>query len=123
MMSTLCGSAAAIAPSAGLTARTWFVLDRAARPVRQADLTKATLYHSLHALPPTQPRQKATSRAADGLETRRLKAGGLLRGEWGLGYLTANVDTIPGGILTYSQAGAKFGYSRLWTLDPDHRSR
>ncbi|HZU24013.1 MAG TPA: Nramp family divalent metal transporter [Bryobacteraceae bacterium] len=36
----------------------------------------------------------------------------------GPGFVTANVDNDPGGILTYSQAGAKFGYSLLWTLVP-----
>src|SRR5450432_4526457 len=36
----------------------------------------------------------------------------------GPGFVTANVDNDPGGILTYSQAGAKFGYSLLWTLIP-----
>src|SRR5512137_3221406 len=36
----------------------------------------------------------------------------------GPGFITANVDNDPGGILTYSQAGAKFGYSLLWTLIP-----
>src|SRR5690349_8227876 len=36
----------------------------------------------------------------------------------GPGFITANVDNDPGGILTYSQAGAKFGYSLLWTLLP-----
>ncbi|MDE3180522.1 MAG: Nramp family divalent metal transporter [Acidobacteriota bacterium] len=36
----------------------------------------------------------------------------------GPGIITANVDNDPGGILTYSQAGAKFGYSLLWTLIP-----
>ena len=34
------------------------------------------------------------------------------------GFITANVDNDPGGILTYSQAGAKFGYVLLWTLIP-----
>ncbi|MGE5644472.1 MAG: Nramp family divalent metal transporter [Acidobacteriota bacterium] len=34
----------------------------------------------------------------------------------GPGFITANVDNDPGGILTYSQAGAKYGYSLLWTL-------
>ena len=33
----------------------------------------------------------------------------------GPGFVTANVDNDPGGILTYSQAGAKFGYTLLWT--------
>jgi len=36
----------------------------------------------------------------------------------GPGFITANVDNDPGGILTYSQAGAKFGYALLWTLIP-----
>jgi NRAMP (natural resistance-associated macrophage protein)-like metal ion transporter len=36
----------------------------------------------------------------------------------GPGFVTANVDNDPGGILTYSQAGAKFGYALLWTLIP-----
>ena len=36
----------------------------------------------------------------------------------GPGFVTANVDNDPGGILTYSQAGAKYGYSLLWTLIP-----
>lgn len=36
----------------------------------------------------------------------------------GPGFVTANVDNDPGGILTYSQAGAKFGYTLLWTLVP-----
>src|SRR3984957_4196563 len=37
---------------------------------------------------------------------------------FGPGFITANVDNDPGGILTYSQAGAKFGYVLLWTLIP-----
>jgi NRAMP (natural resistance-associated macrophage protein)-like metal ion transporter len=36
----------------------------------------------------------------------------------GPGIITANVDNDPGGILTYSQAGAKFGYGLLWTIIP-----
>src|SRR5438067_1998741 len=36
----------------------------------------------------------------------------------GPGFVTANVDNDPGGILTYSQAGAEFGYQLLWTLIP-----
>src|SRR5215475_5681376 len=35
---------------------------------------------------------------------------------FGPGFITANVDNDPGGILTYSQAGAEFGYSLLWVL-------
>lgn len=36
----------------------------------------------------------------------------------GPGFITANVDNDPGGILTYSNAGAQFGYRLLWTLLP-----
>lgn len=36
----------------------------------------------------------------------------------GPGFITANVDNDPAGILTYSQAGAQFGYQLLWTLIP-----
>ena len=36
----------------------------------------------------------------------------------GPGFITANVDNDAGGIFTYSQAGAQFGYSVLWTLIP-----
>src|SRR5215831_7925805 len=36
----------------------------------------------------------------------------------GPGLITANVDNDSGGILTYSQAGAKYGYLPLWTLLP-----
>jgi NRAMP (natural resistance-associated macrophage protein)-like metal ion transporter len=36
----------------------------------------------------------------------------------GPGFITANVDNDSGGILTYSQAGAKFGYTLLWTIIP-----
>src|ERR1700710_2174998 len=36
----------------------------------------------------------------------------------GPGFITANGDNDPGGILTYSQAGAKYGYTLLWTLIP-----
>ncbi|MGH9325362.1 MAG: Nramp family divalent metal transporter [Terriglobia bacterium] len=36
----------------------------------------------------------------------------------GPGIITANVDNDAGGILTYSQAGAAFGYTLLWTLVP-----
>src|ERR1700681_3880497 len=36
----------------------------------------------------------------------------------GPGFITANVDNDPGGILTYSQAGAKNGYTLLWRLIP-----
>src|SRR5438270_4989898 len=36
----------------------------------------------------------------------------------GPGIITANVDNDAGGIATYSQAGADFGYGLLWTLLP-----
>jgi len=36
----------------------------------------------------------------------------------GPGFITANVDNDSGGILTYSQAGAQFGYTLLWTIIP-----
>lgn len=36
----------------------------------------------------------------------------------GPGFITANVDNDAGGILTYSQAGAQFGYELLWTMIP-----
>jgi NRAMP (natural resistance-associated macrophage protein)-like metal ion transporter len=36
----------------------------------------------------------------------------------GPGFITANVDNDSGGILTYSQAGAKYGYGLLWTMIP-----
>jgi NRAMP (natural resistance-associated macrophage protein)-like metal ion transporter len=36
----------------------------------------------------------------------------------GPGFITANVDNDSGGILTYSQVGAHFGYTLLWTIIP-----
>ena len=36
----------------------------------------------------------------------------------GPGIITANVDNDSGGIFTYSQAGAQYGYSLLWTIIP-----
>jgi Mn2+/Fe2+ NRAMP family transporter len=36
----------------------------------------------------------------------------------GPGMITANVDNDSGGIYTYSQAGARFGYLPLWSLVP-----
>src|SRR5262249_47575894 len=36
----------------------------------------------------------------------------------GPGLITANVDNDAGGIFTYSQAGARWGYLPLWTLIP-----
>ena len=36
----------------------------------------------------------------------------------GPGFITANVDNDAAGILTYSQAGAQYGYALLWTMIP-----
>ncbi|MGA2848171.1 MAG: Nramp family divalent metal transporter [Terracidiphilus sp.] len=36
----------------------------------------------------------------------------------GPGFITANVDNDSGGILTYSTAGAQYGYTLLWTIIP-----
>ncbi len=36
----------------------------------------------------------------------------------GPGFITANVDNDAGGIYTYSLAGARYGYTLLWTLLP-----
>ncbi|MGI4827959.1 MAG: Nramp family divalent metal transporter [Janthinobacterium lividum] len=36
----------------------------------------------------------------------------------GPGFITANVDNDAGGIYTYAQAGAQFGYALLWTMIP-----
>jgi len=36
----------------------------------------------------------------------------------GPGFITANVDNDANGIMTYSQAGAQFGYQLLWTMIP-----
>src|SRR3954447_13250691 len=36
----------------------------------------------------------------------------------GPGFITANVDNDANGILTYSQAGAQFGYLLMWTIIP-----
>src|ERR1700744_2087026 len=36
----------------------------------------------------------------------------------GPGFITANVANDPGGNLSYSEAGAKYGYTLLWTLIP-----
>lgn len=42
----------------------------------------------------------------------------LLLAVLGPGFITANVDNDSGGILTYSQAGAQYGYKLLWTIIP-----
>jgi NRAMP (natural resistance-associated macrophage protein)-like metal ion transporter len=42
----------------------------------------------------------------------------LLFAVFGPGFITASVDQDAGGIFTYSQAGAQYGYSLLWTMIP-----
>ena len=42
----------------------------------------------------------------------------LLLAVLGPGFITANVDNDAGGIYTYSQAGAQYGYTLLWTMVP-----
>src|SRR5580765_3050537 len=42
----------------------------------------------------------------------------LLRAVVGPGLITSNVDNDAGGIATYSQAGAHYGYALLWSLIP-----
>jgi Mn2+/Fe2+ NRAMP family transporter len=61
-------------------------------------------------------------------DSSRFSVASALRSRWarfltvaaviGPGIITANVDNDAGGIATYSQAGAEFGYSLLWTLIP-----
>ncbi len=63
-------------------------------------------------MPPTTSR-----RAPSPLRTAKINLVAFLA-VLGPGFITANVDNDPGGILTYSQAGAKFGYALLWTLIP-----
>src|SRR3954464_937465 len=51
------------------------------------------------------------------LKTWRVRLA-LLLAVIGPGFITANVDNDAGGIFTYSQAGAQFGYTLLWTMIP-----
>src|SRR5674476_529573 len=69
--------------------------------------------HSAHDIPATRPHR--ARRPGWKIVWFRLAAFFAVMGP---GFITANVDNDPGGILTYSQAGAKFGYSLLWTLIP-----
>ncbi len=63
---------------------------------------------------PADLRPKATR-----LSWRRFRTSALLLfAVLGPGFITANVDNDAGGILTYSQAGAQYGYSLLWTMIP-----
>ena len=72
-------------------------------------MTKQT-GHDLLIKRPRRPRQI-------GLRLIRYRVAALVA-VLGPGFITANVDNDPGGILTYSQAGAKYGYTLLWTLIP-----
>lgn len=63
------------------------------------------------------PRPKG--RLLDGKRVLRLRRNLLIfLAVVGPGIITANVDNDAGGILTYSQAGALYGYSLLWTMIP-----
>jgi NRAMP (natural resistance-associated macrophage protein)-like metal ion transporter len=53
----------------------------------------------------------------EALKSWRVRAA-LVLAAVGPGFITANVDNDAGGIFTYSQAGAQFGYSLLWTMIP-----
>src|SRR6185437_15657694 len=66
---------------------------------------------------PTAPRRPKKSRRRSPFRSVRFRLLAFLA-IFGPGFITANVDNDPGGILTYSQAGAKFGYALLWTLIP-----
>src|SRR5271166_1084341 len=73
---------------------------------------------TLRRAPEKRPSAKRTSRPAfspwNVMRYRLLALFAII----GPGFITANVDNDPGGILTYSQAGAKYGYTLLWTLIP-----
>jgi Mn2+/Fe2+ NRAMP family transporter len=60
---------------------------------------------------------RATPRGVRVLRSRWARLA-LLASVVGPGIITANVDNDAGGIATYSQAGADFGYTLLWTLIP-----
>lgn len=65
----------------------------------------------------TIPRPAASRGAAPMLRSRWARLAAVMA-VIGPGIITANVDNDAGGIATYSQAGADFGYSLLWTLIP-----
>ena len=74
------------------------------------------------------PARPDSSPAASGVRPTPTSVRPLFKSRWarivavlaviGPGIITANVDNDAGGIATYSQAGADFGYSLLWTLIP-----
>lgn len=66
-------------------------------------------------MPGTTPQSIIRRRPAFALVSARLFA---FLAVLGPGFITANVDNDPGGISTYSQAGAEFGYQLLWSLIP-----
>jgi Mn2+/Fe2+ NRAMP family transporter len=75
-------------------------------------MTDEAVFNSAPAAPPKRRRRR--SMAWRSMRFRILAFFAI----FGPGFITANVDNDPGGILTYSQAGAKFGYALLWTLIP-----
>lgn len=66
---------------------------------------------------PGEPRKRRPRAPRGALRLMRIKLLMFLA-VFGPGFVTANVDNDAGGILTYSQAGAQFGYLLLWTLIP-----
>ena len=74
---------------------------------------------TLRRTPEKRPPTKRTRPAFSSLNVMRYRLLALFA-IIGPGFITANVDNDPGGILTYSQAGAKYGYTLLWTLVPIH---
>src|SRR3954470_19028166 len=64
------------------------------------------------------PARSGAARSPRGRSTSRWARVGAALAVIGPGIITANVDNDAGGIATYSQAGADFGYTLLWTLIP-----
>src|SRR6202451_3131746 len=72
---------------------------------------------TLRRTPEKRPPTKRTRPAFSSLNVMRYRLLALFA-IIGPGFITANVDNDPGGILTYSNAGAQFGYRLLSTLVP-----
>lgn len=64
---------------------------------------------------PTGPFTRSTTRLAAMKAIKKLGLGCKLR-QLGPGLITGAADDDPSGIATYSQAGAQFGFSMLWTV-------
>jgi Mn2+/Fe2+ NRAMP family transporter len=60
-------------------------------------------------------KQAAPTLGADGQQSQRWSPRGLLR-TLGPGLITGAADDDPSGIATYSQTGARFGYSLGWLM-------